>query len=181
MLDPWICQSVCLLSSDCLIVKAVKASINVSNLSYKSCTLLGYAKKKSIYTKYLCFLSQQFFTTKVGDLTNLGAQISCAQNRYTAVQMDLKYPLLNKDSVLLKPRNVTKRLYQSTTNWAFYLPLSRSNDNTGFKSRRHNQMGLLYKIFEPRNNRTPLAISHNVSKISSNKGILLQNSYDNKN
>ena len=32
------------------ILKAVKASINVLNVSYKSCTLLLYAKKKNIYT-----------------------------------------------------------------------------------------------------------------------------------
>ena len=46
-------------------------------------------KKKSIYTKYLYLLSQ-FFSP---DLPNLGAQIRCDQNRYTAVQTDLKYPL----------------------------------------------------------------------------------------
>ena len=145
MLDPWICQSVCLQSSDCLIVKAVKASINVS-FHIRVVHFLVMLKRKA-FTRNICLLSLQFFTTKVGDLPNLGAQINFTQNRYTAVQMDLKYPLLNKDSVLLKPRNVTKRLYQSTTNWAFYLPLSRSNDNTGFKSRRHNQMEFLYKRF----------------------------------
>ena len=32
---------------------------------------------------------------------NLGAQIRCAQNRYTAVQMDLKYPLLTDIKVTL--------------------------------------------------------------------------------
>ena len=42
--DPWICQSVCL--SVCLstklrlAVKTVKASNNMSNVSYKSCTFL---------------------------------------------------------------------------------------------------------------------------------------------
>ena len=39
-LDPWICQSVCLQSYDCLTVKSVKASINVSNVSCKGCSLL---------------------------------------------------------------------------------------------------------------------------------------------
>ena len=34
-------------------VKAVKASINLSNISNNSCTLPWYAKKESIYTKYL--------------------------------------------------------------------------------------------------------------------------------
>ena len=47
VLDPWICQPICLQSSDCLTVKAVKASINVPNVSYKSCTLLWYAKKEN--------------------------------------------------------------------------------------------------------------------------------------
>ena len=43
------------------ILKAVKASINVPNVSYKSCTLLLYAKKKNIYTKYLFLFSKKFF------------------------------------------------------------------------------------------------------------------------
>ena len=35
------------------------------------------------------------FTKKnfLSGLPNLGAQISCAQSRYTTVQIDLKYPL----------------------------------------------------------------------------------------
>ena len=42
--------------------KAVKASIDVYNVSYKSCALLWYAKKKeSIYTKYLYLLSKKMF------------------------------------------------------------------------------------------------------------------------
>ena len=45
-------------------------------------------KKKSIYTKYLCLLSQLFFP----GLPNLEAKIRCIQNRYTGVQTDLKYP-----------------------------------------------------------------------------------------
>ena len=40
---------------------AVKTSINVPNGSYKSCTLLLYAKKKNIYAKYLFLLSKKFF------------------------------------------------------------------------------------------------------------------------
>ena len=71
-------------------VKAVKASINVSNVSYMTCTILWYAKKKkSIYMKYLCLLSQIF---RPGS-PNLGVQIRCLRNRYTAVQAGLKYPL----------------------------------------------------------------------------------------
>ena len=49
VLNPWICQFVSLQSLHCLTVKAVEASINVSNVSYKSCTLLWYAKNE----KYL--------------------------------------------------------------------------------------------------------------------------------
>ena len=46
-------------------------------------------EKKSIYKKCL-FLSHIFFP----GVTNLDLQIRCAQNRYTAVQTDLKYPLI---------------------------------------------------------------------------------------
>ena len=61
------------------------------NVSYKSCTFL---KKKSIYTKYLCLLSQKYFFP---GLSNLGDQIRSAKNRYIAVQTDLKYPLVNEN------------------------------------------------------------------------------------
>ena len=47
-------------------------------------------KKKKNYTKYLCLLSQKFFPR----LTRLDVQIRCAQNRYTAVQADLQYPMM---------------------------------------------------------------------------------------
>ena len=70
--------SVCLSTKlkDCLIVKAVKASINLSNVSYKSCTLLWYAKKE----KYLHKISMFTFTNVFfPGLLNLGAKI-----RYTA-------------------------------------------------------------------------------------------------
>ena len=50
MLDPWICQSV--------FYKAAKASINATNVSYKSCTPLWYAKKE----KYLHKISMFNFT-----------------------------------------------------------------------------------------------------------------------
>ena len=69
MLDPCICQSVCLQS--CLTVKAVKASTNMSNISYKSCKLLWYAKRE-IYTEYLCLLSQKTF---LPGLPNLATQM----------------------------------------------------------------------------------------------------------
>ena len=49
----------------------------------------GMLEKKSIYTKYLCLLSQ----ISAPGLPDLGAQIRHAQNQYTAVQTDLKYPL----------------------------------------------------------------------------------------
>ena len=50
----------------------------------------GILKKKSICTKYLCLLSQKNFFP---GLPNLSVQIRCDQNRYTAVQMDVKHPL----------------------------------------------------------------------------------------
>ena len=46
LLHPWICQSVCLQSQDCQTVKAVKASINVSNDSYKFYSSLVCYKRK---------------------------------------------------------------------------------------------------------------------------------------
>lgn len=54
-------------------------------------TLRAYSKKimmrekKSIYMKYLCLFYKK---KKFPDLTNLGTLIRCAQNWYTAVQMD---------------------------------------------------------------------------------------------
>ena len=53
----------------------------------KSCTCLWFAKKEK-YTKYLGYF-HKFFSP---GLLNLGAQITCASNQYTTVQMDLKYP-----------------------------------------------------------------------------------------
>ena len=47
-------------------------------------------KKKSIYMKYLCLLSQKF----PPGLPDLGILIRCAQDWYTAVRTDLKYPLM---------------------------------------------------------------------------------------
>ena len=71
-------------------VKAVKASVNVSNISCKSCTILSYVKKN----KYLQKLSMSTFTKKkFPSLPNLGCQIRCAQNQYAAVQLGLKYQL----------------------------------------------------------------------------------------
>ena len=70
-------------------VKAVKASINVSNLSYKSYTLLWYAKKEKYLHKISMFTFANFFFP---GLPNLGAKIRCAQNRYTAVQTDPNTP-----------------------------------------------------------------------------------------
>ena len=75
--------------SVCLGVKAVKASINVSNVSYKSSKYLWYAiKEKS--TKYTNAYIHKKFSS---GLPNLGAQIRRAQNWYTYVQTDLKDPL----------------------------------------------------------------------------------------
>ena len=77
-------------SEDFLIVKAVKASINVSNVSYKSCTLLCSAEKEKCLHKISVYFYKTFFSP---GLRNIGAQIRCAQNRQTAVQTDVKYPL----------------------------------------------------------------------------------------
>ena len=61
----------------------------------------GILKKKSIYTKCLCLLSRNKFFP---GLPNFRAQIRCAQNWYTAVQMDLKYRLPTQNFVLLLSR-----------------------------------------------------------------------------
>ena len=50
----------------------------MSNVSYKSCTLIWYAKKKSIYMKHLYLLSQFFFSF---GFPNFGTQIRCMENR----------------------------------------------------------------------------------------------------
>ena len=68
----------------------------MSNVSYKSCTLLWYSKKEKCFHKISIFTFIKIFFP---GLPNLRAQLRCAQNRYVAVQMDLKYPLLI-------PRNV---------------------------------------------------------------------------
>ena len=68
-------------------LKAVKASINVSNVSCKSCTLLCYAKKNKSLQELSMLLSQKIVFSS---LPNLGAQIRFAQIRYTAVQRDIK-------------------------------------------------------------------------------------------
>ena len=89
MLDPWICQSFCLQSWDWLTLKAVKVSVNASNVSYKSCTLHWYAKKE-IYIKYL-FAFTNFF---LPGLPNLSTQIKCSQNWYTPLSNGPKIPRL---------------------------------------------------------------------------------------
>ena len=58
----------------------------------------GILKKKSIHTKCLYLLSENKFFP---GLPNFGAQIRCAQNWYTVLQMDLKYPLPTQNFVLL--------------------------------------------------------------------------------
>ena len=88
MLDPWIC----------LTVKVVKASITVSSVSYKSCTLLWYVKREKYLHIINMFIFKKYFSP---GSRKLGAQIRCAQSRYTAVQMNLKYPLLTDIKVTL--------------------------------------------------------------------------------
>ena len=60
-LDPWICQSVCLAAKLRLTVKAVKASINVSNVSYKCCTFVWYTKKEKYLHEVYMFTFIIFF------------------------------------------------------------------------------------------------------------------------
>ena len=81
--DPWFCQSVCLPAKLRLTVKAVKPSINKSNISYKSCTLLWYTIKEKYSHEIFMFT----FTKKVffPGLPNLSTQIRCAKNQYTTV------------------------------------------------------------------------------------------------
>ena len=72
--------------SDC---KTVKASINVRNFSYKSCTFLWYTKKEKYIHKISVFTSTKYFSV----LPNLGTQMKCVQNQYTGFQTDLKHHL----------------------------------------------------------------------------------------
>ena len=65
MLDPWICRSICIESYNSLTVKAAKASINVSKVSYKSRTHPWYDKKE----KYLCKISMFTFKSFSARLT----------------------------------------------------------------------------------------------------------------
>ena len=81
--------TVCLCTKLSLTVKAVKSSINVSNVSCKNCTLLWYAKK-SIYMKYLRLLSQKTFFP---DFPIWAPKLDVPNNWYTAVQTELMYPL----------------------------------------------------------------------------------------
>ena len=82
----------------------------------------GMWKKKSIFTKYL-------FTFP--GLPNLGAKIRCAQNRYTAVQTDPKYPLLEKSGmyciiyrtdlhILQARRKTLENVANTSWNWTFF-------------------------------------------------------------
>lgn len=92
MLDPCICQSVSLQS--CLTVKAVKASTNMSNISYKSCKLLWYAKRE-IYTEYLCLLSQKKSFSQ--DYLILAPSQMCSKSAYHCPNGPKTHP----DSVLM--------------------------------------------------------------------------------
>ena len=87
ILDSWIFKSVYLQSLEFLTVKDVEASINVSKVSYKSCTLLWNAKKGKVSTWNIHVYFHNFFFP---GLPNLGAQIRCAQNWYIVVQTNLK-------------------------------------------------------------------------------------------
>ena len=60
----------------------------MSTVSCKSCTIFCYAKKEK-YLHEICLLLQEFFST---GLLNLYSQIRCAENRYTAVEIDINAP-----------------------------------------------------------------------------------------
>ena len=73
------------------------ASISVPNASYKSSYLhirvhvfCMLKKEKDLHEVSMFTFTKIFFPV----LLNLGAQIRCAWNRCTAVQTDLKYPLV---------------------------------------------------------------------------------------
>ena len=51
-----------------------------------------------------------FTHKKFSRLTILGAQIRCAQNRYTAVQTDLKYRVTEPEEKLTQSKLLSKRL-----------------------------------------------------------------------
>ena len=78
-------------------VEDMIASISVPNASYKSSYLhirvhvfCMLKKEKDLHEVSMFTFTKFFFPV----LLNLGAQIRCAWNRCTAVQTDLKYPLV---------------------------------------------------------------------------------------
>ena len=76
-----------------------------------------------------------FTHTKIPRLTILGAQITCAQNRYTAVQTDLKYPVAEPEEKLTQSKLLSKRLL-------FYY-----DNNYRFFYTRHNTLTLKFHLF----------------------------------
>ena len=59
--------------------------LRLSDVSYKSCTLLWYAKKeKYVHEIPVYFHKKSFFP----GLASLGAPVRCTQNWYTAVKTD---------------------------------------------------------------------------------------------
>ena len=68
-------------------IQGYQTSINMSNVSWRVVHVFGMLKKKSTQNIYVTFT--KCFSP---GLLNLGAQIRCAWNQYTTVQMDLKYP-----------------------------------------------------------------------------------------
>ena len=72
-----------------------------------------------------------FTHTKIPRLTILGAQITCAQNRYTAVQTDLKYPVAEPEEKLTQSKLLSKRLlFYYDNNYRFFY--TRQNTLTYF-------------------------------------------------
>ena len=66
--------------------KAIKAPINVSNVSWRAVPVFGMLKQESTQNIYVT-LTKPFSA----GLLNLDAQIRCSWNQYTTVQMDLKH------------------------------------------------------------------------------------------
>ena len=88
VLDPWIYQSVCLQSYNCLTLKLSKLWLMYLTFYVRVVNFFALLKRTNIYKNYLCLLPEKMFPPS---LPNLGSQIRCVQNQYTTVQTDLKY------------------------------------------------------------------------------------------
>ena len=86
--------------------------ISTRTMKYESQVLQSNSAKKGKYLHKISMLI--FIRIFFPGLPNLGAQIRCAQNRYTTVQMDLKYYLEICSMLIMKtPECVYKASYKS--------------------------------------------------------------------